>query len=58
MTPAQRIDELRTDITEHDRRYYQEAAPQITDFAYDRLLQELRDLEEAHPELLSPDSPT
>ena len=58
MTPAQRIDELRTNITEHDRRYYQEAAPQITDLAYDRLLQELRDLEEAHPELLSPDSPT
>lgn len=58
MTPAQRIDKLRAEIREHDRRYYQEAAPQITDLAYDRLLQELHDLETSHPELLSPDSPT
>jgi DNA ligase (NAD+) len=58
MTTAQRIAELRAEIREHDRRYYQEAAPEITDLAYDRLLRELRDLEEAHPDLLSPDSPT
>lgn len=45
-------------IREHDRRYYVDAKPSISDQEYDRLLAELRDLETAHPELVSPDSPT
>jgi len=50
--------ELRREISRHDRLYYEEAAPEITDSEYDALLRELRDLEDAHPELVTPDSPT
>ena len=53
-----RVEELRTLIRENDRYYWLEAAPQISDQEYDRLYRELKDLEEAHPELVSPDSPT
>src|ERR1700730_7674472 len=53
-----RIDELRSIIAEHDRRYYLEAAPTISDQEYDRLYRELRELEEKFPELRTPDSPT
>jgi DNA ligase (NAD+) len=56
--PAARIAQLREEIRGHDRRYYEEAAPSITDLEYDALFRELRALEEAHPELLTPDSPT
>jgi DNA ligase (NAD+) len=52
------IDELRAEIREHDRRYYVDAAPTITDLDYDRLLRRLQDLEAAHPDLVTPDSPT
>ncbi len=45
-------------IRAHDRRYYVEAAPSISDREYDQLLQQLQQLEAAHPELLTPDSPT
>jgi DNA ligase (NAD+) len=58
MSPAKRISQLRAEILEHDRRYYIEAAPSISDRDYDALFRELRELEEAHPELLTPDSPT
>lgn len=60
MTPsvAARIQELRDEIRRHDRLYYVEAKPEVTDLEYDRLLEELRGLETAHPELLSADSPT
>ncbi len=57
-TPAQRIAQLRQEIAEHDRRYYQEAAPTISDLEYDKLMAELRRLEAEHPELVTPDSPT
>jgi DNA ligase (NAD+) len=50
--------ELRRLIAHHDRLYYEEAAPEITDREYDKLLRELGDLEAAHPELCTPDSPT
>ena len=40
-----RIDELRATIREHDRRYYQDDAPAITDAEYDRLFRELVELE-------------
>src|SRR3984893_6425289 len=53
-----RIEELRTEIAEHDRRYYLEAAPSISDQEYDLLYRELRELEEEFPDLRTPDSPT
>jgi DNA ligase (NAD+) len=53
-----RIEELKTEIAEHDRRYYLEAAPSISDQQYDTLYRELRELEEQFPALITPDSPT
>ena len=53
-----RIEELKAEIIEHDRRYYLEAAPSISDRAYDNLYRELRELEGQFPELVKPDSPT
>jgi DNA ligase (NAD+) len=53
-----RIARLRREIEEHDRRYYVEARPTISDAAYDELYRELRAIEAAHPELVTPDSPT
>jgi DNA ligase (NAD+) len=55
---AVEIDKLRDEIRGHDRRYYVEAAPQITDLQYDRLVEHLKKLESEHPDLLTPDSPT
>lgn len=55
---SSRAVELRREISRHDRLYYGEAAPEITDREYDALQRELRDLEDAHPELVTPDSPT
>jgi DNA ligase (NAD+) len=52
------IEKLREQIRHHDRKYYVEAAPEITDLQYDKLLRRLQDLEAKHPELVSPDSPT
>jgi DNA ligase (NAD+) len=53
-----RANELRREITAHDHRYYVLDDPTIGDDEYDALLDELRALEEKHPELRSPDSPT
>ena len=50
--------ELRNLIRYHDRKYYVEAAPEISDLEYDRLLQQLTQLELAHPEIVTDDSPT
>jgi DNA ligase (NAD+) len=55
---ARRIDELRREIREHDYRYYVLDQPTISDEEYDRLFAELVRLERAHPELITPDSPT
>ena len=55
---AKRIAQLRQEIKEHDRRYYEEAAPTISDREYDRLYKELVDLEAKFPDLVTPDSPT
>ena len=55
---AQRIAELRKLIDQHNRLYYTQAAPQISDHDFDALLRELIDLEEKHPDLITPDSPT
>ena len=49
---------LRDEIRKHDRLYYEEAAPVISDREYDRLYKELVDLEAQFPNLITPDSPT
>ncbi|MCC7263240.1 MAG: NAD-dependent DNA ligase LigA [Candidatus Latescibacteria bacterium] len=49
---------LATQIEEHNHRYYPLAAPLVSDQEYDRLLARLQELEQAHPELRQPDSPT
>ena len=56
--PVARIDELRATIRYHNDRYYTEDAPEIPDAEWDLLLRELRQLEELHPDLITPDSPT
>jgi len=50
--------ELRRQISHHDRLYYEKAKPEISDRDYDALYRELVELERAHPELITPDSPT
>src|SRR5215468_6468871 len=55
---AQRIETLREALHRHNYLYYVEDRPEVSDAEYDRLLRELRELEEAHPELVTPDSPT
>ncbi|MCH8912888.1 MAG: NAD-dependent DNA ligase LigA [Planctomycetes bacterium] len=55
---AEQVERLREQIREHDHRYYVLADPTLSDAKYDGLLRELSKLEEAHPELHSPDSPT
>ena len=54
----QRIQKLRAELHHHNHLYYIEARPEVSDREYDRLMQELIDLEKAHPEYASPDSPT
>ncbi|MGD0655095.1 MAG: NAD-dependent DNA ligase LigA [Thermoguttaceae bacterium] len=56
--PAAEIARLREEIAYHDRKYYVEATPEISDLQYDRLMERLKKLEAEHPELISPDSPT
>ncbi|MFT3756039.1 MAG: NAD-dependent DNA ligase LigA [Pseudoxanthomonas sp.] len=56
--PAARIDELRRRLEDANYRYHVLDAPDITDAEYDRLLRELDELEAAHPQLRSADSPT
>lgn len=53
-----RMRELREEIRHHDRLYYVEAKPVISDLEYDRLLNELKDLEHEHPQWITADSPT
>lgn len=57
-SPEERVRELREEIRHHDYLYYVENAPEISDEEYDRLFRELKELEEEHPELRTPDSPT
>jgi DNA ligase (NAD+) len=53
-----RLDELRREINRHNHLYYAENRPEISDAEYDRLWRELAAIEEAHPELITPDSPS
>jgi DNA ligase (NAD+) len=55
---AQRAEELRRLINHHNHLYYVDARPEISDQEFDKLLAELKNIEEEHPELATPDSPT
>ena len=52
------MDELRRKIEYHSNRYYNMDDPEITDYEYDMLMQQLKKLEKEHPEFVTPDSPT
>ncbi len=54
----ERIEELRRQLEYHNRKYYVENDPSISDFEFDALMRELQELEAAHPEFADPDSPT
>ena len=58
MPVAAEITKLREEIRRHDRKYYVEATPEISDLEYDKLISRLKKLEADHPELVTPDSPT
>ncbi len=53
-----RIEELKTIIKHHDYLYYVLNQPEISDYEYDKLFKELKELEEKYPEFVTPDSPT
>jgi DNA ligase (NAD+) len=55
---TRRAAELREQLDQHDYRYYVLDEPSVPDAEYDRLMKELRDIEAAHPELVTADSPT
>lgn len=55
---AQEIAKLREQLRYHNYKYFVEAAPEISDLDYDRLMNRLKELEAKHPELITPDSPT
>ena len=52
------IEKLRSEIEHHNDLYYQQAAPEISDFDFDKLLERLKELEARYPEFITPDSPT
>jgi DNA ligase (NAD+) len=53
-----RVEELHSEIRRHERLYYVEDRPELTDADFDRLMSELAELERQHPDLATPDSPT
>ncbi|HEX4604268.1 MAG TPA: NAD-dependent DNA ligase LigA, partial [Candidatus Angelobacter sp.] len=55
---ASDIEKLREEIRHHEHLYYVLDAPELPDAEFDKLMQELKKLEAAHPELITPDSPT
>ena len=58
MTAAKRAESLREEIRRHEELYYVQAVPEISDAAFDALMNQLKAIETEHPELLTPDSPT
>ena len=58
MTPIEEINALKAEISEHNKRYYEQDAPTVSDYEYDMLMQRLKALEAEHPELKTADSPT
>src|SRR5690606_7316895 len=57
-SPAEEVEQLRQEIRRHNRLYYVEASPEISDREFDQLIRRLEELERSHPELDPPDSPT
>lgn len=57
-SPKKRVEELRTQIRQHNDLYYGKDAPEISDAEYDLMVRELRDLEATHPELADAESPS
>lgn len=55
---VEQVEQLREEINRHDILYFVENSPQISDREYDLLVKQLEELEKAHPELITPDSPT
>ena len=55
---AEQVEQLRAEVERHNRLYHLDDKPEISDAEYDRLYRELADLENAFPELITPDSPT
>jgi len=58
MTAEERIAQLRKTLEYHIDRYYNQDSPEITDYEYDMMMQELKKLEKENPQLITPDSPT
>ena len=58
MTPAEHIEKLRDEIRRHEELYYVRSTPEISDAEFDKLMHELQALEQQHPDLVTPDSPT
>lgn len=58
MTPHETIEALRHEIRRHEELYFVHATPEISDGEFDALMAQLRELETAHPDLITPDSPT
>jgi len=58
LSAAKRVEELRALVRHHEYRYYVLDSPEISDADYDSLYHELQGLEAAHPDLITPDSPT
>ncbi len=59
ISPVQKeLEALRAEIDRHNELYYQQSAPEISDFEFDKLLERLKELEAEHPDLITPDSPT
>ena len=58
MTAEERITQLRKTLEYHIDRYYNQDSPEITDYEYDMMMQELKRLEKENPQLVTPDSPT
>src|SRR5258707_5116821 len=58
MSPKNEIEQLRKELERHNRLYYLDATPEISDFDFDQLMKRLQELEEAHPEFDDPNSPS
>jgi DNA ligase (NAD+) len=58
MTPKKEIETLRADLERHNRLYYLEAEPEISDFEFDQRLRRLQELEAQHPQFSDPNSPS
>jgi len=58
MTPKDRIDFLRNELSRHNRLYYIDTTPEISDFEFDKMLEELIKLEKEHPEFYDENSPS